>query len=67
MHNLQTWIDEHGKRDEDVAEAVGISRVQVSRIRRGKSYARPDTAEKLADLVGGEWTDFIKPPAKQNA
>lgn len=64
---LQQWMSSNGKRDEDVAELVGISRVQVSRIRRGLSHASSDTAKHLASLTGTNWTDFIKPPSETAA
>lgn len=49
---LQQWMDRKGLTDADVAAKVeGLSRSQVSRIRRGVSRPSPETALKLAKLT----------------
>lgn len=49
-------MEQHGLSDEQVADAIGVSRVTVSRIRR--SVSRPDwpTIGKLKEFSGGEIT-----------
>lgn len=49
---LQEWMDSHDLTDAQVAARVdGLSRSQVSRIRRRKSIPSPDTAKKLSELT----------------
>lgn len=49
---LQEWMDRKGFKDADVAARLdGISRSQVSRIRRRVSRPSPETAEKLSKLT----------------
>ena len=48
MSKLQRWMNENGFDDNHVAAKVGLSRVQVSRIRRGICGTSPATARKLA-------------------
>ena len=51
--NLEQWMASKGLRDGDLAERVpGLSRSQVSRIRRRKSIPSPETAKKLAEVTG---------------
>jgi transcriptional regulator with XRE-family HTH domain len=54
MAHLSTFMDARGLSDDDVAAAIGVSRVTVSRIRRRK--VRPDwsTIGKLKEFSGGE-------------
>lgn len=56
MANLSQFMVKRGLSDEEVAAAIDVSRVTVSRIRRGK--VRPDwsTIGKLKDFSGGEIT-----------
>jgi transcriptional regulator with XRE-family HTH domain len=61
-------MESRGLSDEDVAGAIKVSRVTVSRIRRGK--VRPDwsTLGKLKDFSSGEITadDFQDLPAPED-
>lgn len=59
MSKLQRWMARNGKNDADVAHAVRIDRSQISRIRRGKSGARYDTALRLQRLTGIVWWHFM--------
>jgi transcriptional regulator with XRE-family HTH domain len=59
MQRLQDWMIEHGLTDSDVAEEVGCSRVQVSRVRRSVCKPSPDLAMKLEKLTGIAWHEFI--------
>ena len=54
MAHLSKYMESRGLSDEDVASAIKVSRVTVSRIRRGK--VRPDwpTISKLKDFSDGE-------------
>jgi transcriptional regulator with XRE-family HTH domain len=69
MTRLQTWIDRQKPppRDDELAKEIGISRVQVYRIRSGQSGASPATAEKLERLTGIPWHEFIKPAQMNGA
>jgi transcriptional regulator with XRE-family HTH domain len=49
---LQEWMDKRKLNDAQVAARVdGLSRSQVSRIRRGVSRPSPETALKLSQLT----------------
>lgn len=51
--NLQEWMADRGFKDADVAERIeGLSRSQVSRIRRRWSIPPLQTARKLSVLTG---------------
>jgi transcriptional regulator with XRE-family HTH domain len=66
MTHLAAFMTSNGLSDEDVASAIEVSRVTVSRIRRGK--VRPDwsTIKKLKEFSGGSVTadDFEADPIK---
>lgn len=64
MHNLQAWMTANKESDETLAEKLSMSRVQVSRIRRGINGASKATALKLEDLTGIPWHAFIEPASK---
>jgi len=68
MH-LSKFMEERGLSDEEVAAAIGVSRVTVSRIRR--SIVRPDwsTISKLKEFSKGAVTadDFQELPAEARA
>jgi transcriptional regulator with XRE-family HTH domain len=60
MTALKDWMDKRGLADADVASRIeGLSRSQVSRIRRGVSRPSPATAEKLAALTRIPAAKFI--------
>ena len=59
MRTLAQWMKQHGVRDAAVAAQLKISRVQVSRIRRGKCGCSVETAKKLAKLTGIAWHLFL--------
>lgn len=60
MTKLQRWMNRNKKLDQDVARAVKKSRSQISRIRRGKTSARHDTARRLETLTGIRWWHFMQ-------
>lgn len=49
-----------GQVDSQVAKAIGLSRPQVSRLRRGVTVASPATAHRLEKLTGIRWYVFIE-------
>lgn len=50
---LQEWMDLKGWKDADLAARLpGLSRSQVSRIRRRKSIPPPETAKRLEEVTG---------------
>lgn len=51
-------------RDEQVAKIVKLSRVQINRLRRGKSTASVATAMALERLTGIKWHWFLRPEKK---
>lgn len=57
-------MEARGLSDEDVAGAIDVSRVTVSRIRRGKVRPEWSTIGKLKEFSGGEITadDFQNLP-----
>ena len=67
MNALATWMAETGETDETVAAKAGVSRVQISRIRRNISRPSLQLAEKLEGLTGRAAWDFLKPGGDQSA
>lgn len=52
MSVLKQWMKQRDLKDADVAARLeGVSRSQISRIRRGVSTPSPKTAEKLSKLT----------------
>ena len=58
---LHVWNEEEGRwfTQDDLAAAVGCSRVNITNIEAGKSKPSPDLAKRLADVLGIEWTEFF--------
>lgn len=67
MNALAAWMSEAGETDETVAAKAGVSRVQISRIRRNLSRPSPELAEKLETLTGRPAWDFLRPPSDASA
>ena len=68
MGDLATWMRAAGEDDDSLAEKLGVSRVQVSRLRRKVCKPSPETAERLERLTHIPAWDFVKPaPDKQRA
>jgi transcriptional regulator with XRE-family HTH domain len=61
MSRLQKWMEKTGETDLSLSQKLGISRVQVSRIRRGVNGASKATAQKIHALTGIPWPTFIEP------
>ena len=45
---------------EEVAKAVGISRVAYTNIENGKRHPSPKVAKRLASVLGIPWTVFFE-------
>jgi plasmid maintenance system antidote protein VapI len=56
---LARWMKSREMDDPTLSAHLGVSRVQVSRLRRGICKASPETARKLSDLTGLSPTTFI--------
>lgn len=54
---------EAGETDETLSGKTGVSRVQISRIRRGLSKPSAALAEELSRISGIPAWDFLKPDA----
>jgi transcriptional regulator with XRE-family HTH domain len=52
MSELQAWMEANGERDETLAPKVKVSRVHMSRLRRGKNRPSLETAKTLQELTG---------------
>ncbi len=67
MADLNTWMDGAGESDESLAPKLGVSRVQVSRIRRGVNKPSTAVAARLEELTGIPAWDFLRPaPANRS-
>lgn len=49
--NLKLWMEATGYTDARLSAEVGVSRVQISRIRRGICKASPETARRLEGVT----------------
>lgn len=61
MADLNSWMDDAGESDESLAPKLGVSRVQVSRIRRGVNKPSATVAARLEELTGIPAWDFLRP------
>lgn len=59
MGLLETWMTENVVTDEQLAERVGVSRVQVLRLRSGQNRPSPGTAKKIEAVTGIPASDLI--------
>lgn len=59
MTILAQWMSASGLTDEAVSRKVGVSRVQVLRLRQGINRPSPETAMKLEALTGIPAARFI--------
>lgn len=58
--NLRRYIDQSGKLDKEVAEAVGVSTATMSEWLNGKKYPRINRIELLAQYFGIQKSDLIE-------
>lgn len=66
MADLNAWMKGEGESDETLAPKLGVSRVQVSRIRRGVNRPSLTVAAKLEELTGIPAWDFLRPAEPAN-
>lgn len=59
MDDLQAWMTANRETDASMAPKLSVSRVQVSRIRRGKCRPSPETALKLERITQIPASTFI--------
>lgn len=64
MNKLAAWMVLHGETDETLAPKVGVSRVHISRLRRGVHAPRPALAIKLEDVTGVPAAELIMQRAR---
>lgn len=61
---MRTWLKEArqklGKTMKQIAETVGISECYYSQIEGGTRNCPVETAKKIADALGFEWTKFFE-------
>jgi transcriptional regulator with XRE-family HTH domain len=63
MMNLASWMAERGETDESMSKKVGVSRVQITRIRNNTSKPSPKVAMELERVTGIPAWDFLRPEA----
>ena len=61
---LNAIREKHRMTQENVAEKSGISRVYYTRIENGDYNVPVDTAKKIAEALGFNWTKFYEEEAK---
>lgn len=66
-NKLAQWMRAHGKRDQQVADAVGCSRVQINRLRNGITKPSVELALALEKLTGIPWHEFLHSSRKTPA
>jgi transcriptional regulator with XRE-family HTH domain len=59
MTILEQWMRAGGFTDEAVSQKVGVSRVQITRIRNGQNRPSRETAMKLEAVTGIPAARFI--------
>jgi len=62
MTSLQSWMERAKETDESLAERVGVSRVQISRIRRRMVRPSLKLAATLEDITGIPAAQFAREP-----
>lgn len=58
---MQKWMDTKEETDVSLAPRIGVSRVQILRIRSGQCGASKKTAKRLEKVTGIPWHEFIGP------
>lgn len=61
MALLETWMKTAGESDASLAAKVGVSRVQILRIRHGRSKPSPKVAQALERETGIPAWEFLRP------
>ncbi len=62
--NLRRLRSAKGLSQDDVAYDAGISRSYLSQLEKGSFYASLRIIGRLADVLGVEPAEFLKPPVK---
>jgi transcriptional regulator with XRE-family HTH domain len=52
--DLATWMNAHGKRDQEIADAVGVTRPYINRIKHGEVHPNLGVALAIYDFTGGQ-------------
>jgi transcriptional regulator with XRE-family HTH domain len=60
-------MTQHGETDETMSGKLGVTRVQVSRLRRDKSKPSPELAVRLEEVTRIPAWDFVKPSSEHGA
>lgn len=66
-HFIREWREFRNLSQERVAERVGLSVPQVSRIETGNQGYRRETLEKFAQALGCDPADLLRPPPIEGA
>lgn len=61
MADLASWMEARGETDATLATKVGVSRVQITRIRNGVSKPSPRVAMELERLTAIPAWEFLRP------
>ena len=59
MVNLRAYRNKMGATQKEIAYKSGISRVFYTNIETGKRRPSPEVAQKIADVLGFDWTEFF--------
>ena len=60
IRNLNKFIKMDGKRKQDIAKAIGISRQMLAQYLSGEHYPTPSTMERMCKYFNVARTDFYK-------
>ena len=58
--NLRDRRRERGMTQTELARAVGSGQSSIARFEKGKLTPKPHTAQKIAAVLGFDWTEFYK-------
>lgn len=61
---MRTWLvairEKQNMSQAEIARRVGISQPSMCAIEKGYNTPRPETAKKIADILGFPWTRFYE-------
>ena len=60
MEFLQEARKAHNLTQAELAERVGATQSVISRIEAGKRYPSPFLAQRIASVLGFDWTEFFQ-------
>ena len=61
QENIKYYLQTYGKRQEDLANFVGVHKGTVSGWTRGVSYPRADVMERISIFFGIKLSDLVMP------